>query len=105
FVDGRGDAAVNARSMIVGGNVDFAWAGGHRFEALGEVSLAAARIVGDLFLSGAKLSHTAGRALHCEDLRVESVFLGGDGDAPFEAAGRLNFLSATIGGSFFMTSA
>jgi hypothetical protein len=105
FIDGRGDAAVNARSMIVGGNVDFAWAGGHRFEALGEVSLAAARIVGDLFLSGAKLSNPAGRALHCEDLRVESVFLGGDGDAPFEAAGRLNFLSATIGGSFFMTSA
>ena len=105
FIDGRGDAAVNARSMIVGGNVDLGWAGGYRFEALGEVSLAAARIVGDLFLSGAKLSNTTGRALHCEDLRVESVFLGGDGDAPFEAAGRLNFLSATIGGSFFMTSA
>jgi hypothetical protein len=105
FIDGRGDAAVNARSMIVGGNVDFGWHGGHRFEARGEVSLAAARIVGDLFLSGAKLTNTEGRALHCEDLRVESVFLGGDGEAPFEAAGRLNFLSATIGGSFFMTSA
>jgi len=105
YVDGRGDAALTARSMIVGGNVDFAWAGGFRFEALGEVSLAAARIVGDLFLSGAKLTNPSGRALHCEDLRVESVFLGGDGEAPFEAAGRLNFLSATIGGSFFMTSA
>ena len=105
FIDGRGDAAFNARAMIVGGNVDFGWTGGHRFEALGEVSLAAARIVGDLFLSGAKLTNRSGRALHCEDLRVESIFLGGDGDAPFEATGRLNFLSATIGGSFFMTSA
>jgi hypothetical protein len=105
FIDGRGDASLNARSMIVGGNVDLGGACGHRFEALGEVSLGAARIVGDLFLSGAKLTNPSGRALHCEDLRVESVFLGGDGDAPFEAAGRLNFLSATIGGSFFMTSA
>ncbi len=104
-VDGHGDTAVSARSMIVGGNVDFGWAGGYRFEALGEVSLAAARIVGDLILSGAKLSNATGRVLHCEDLRVESVFLTAHEEAPFEAAGRLNFLSATIGGSFFMTSA
>ncbi len=105
LIDGRGDAALSARSMIVGGNVDLGWAGGYRFEALGEVSLAAARIVGDLILSGAKLANPTGRALHCEDLRVESVFLGADGEAPFEAAGRLNFLSATLGGSFFMTNA
>ena len=105
FIDGRGDVALNARSMNVGGNVDLGWARNHRFEALGEVSFAASRIVGDLSLSGAKLTNASGRALHCEDLRVESVFLGGDGDAPFEANGRLNFLSATIGGSFFMTSA
>jgi len=105
LIDGRGDVALNARSMNVGGNVDLSCVAGHRFEAIGEVSLAASRIIGDLFLSGAKLANVTGRALHCEDLRVESVFLGGDGDAPFEAAGRLNFLSATIGGSFFMTSA
>ena len=105
FIDGRGDAAFNARSMIVGGNVDLSSGNGHRFEAIGEVSLGAARIVGDLFLSGAKLANSNGRALHCEDLRVESVFLGGDGQTPFEASGRLNFLSATIGGSFFMTNA
>jgi hypothetical protein len=105
LINGRGDAALNARSMIVGGNVDLGWAGGYRFEARGEVSLAASRLVGDLILSGAKLTNATGRALHCEDLRVESVFLGGEGDAPFEAQGRLNFLSATIGGSFFMTSA
>jgi hypothetical protein len=105
FIDGRGDVALNARSMIVGGSVDLGWGGGCRFEALGEVSIAASRIAGDLILSGAKLANPTGRALHCEDLRVESVFLGGDGDALFEAAGRLNFLSATIGGSFFMTSA
>ena len=105
FIDGRGDVALNARSMIVGGNVYLEWAGGHRFEALGEVSLAAARIVGDLILRGAKLTNADDRALHCEDLRVESVFLTANGEAPFEATGRLNFLSATLGGSFFMTSA
>ena len=105
LIDGRGDAAINARSMTVGGNVDLGWAGGCRFEALGEVSLAAARIAGDLILRGAKLVNAAGRALHCEDLRVESVFLSASGEAPFEAAGRINFLSATVGGSFFMTSA
>src|SRR5262249_25719704 len=70
------------------------------------VSLGAARIVGDLFLSGAKLTNPRGRALHCEDLRVESIFLGGgEAESLFEATGRLNFLSATIGGSFFMTGA
>src|SRR5262245_57806543 len=74
LIDGRGDAAVNARSMIVGGNVNFGWSGDCRFEALGEVSLAAARITGDLIMRGAKLSNANGRALHCEDLRVESVF-------------------------------
>jgi hypothetical protein len=104
-VDGRGDAALNARSMTVGGNVNLGWAGGHRFEAVGEVSLAAARITGDLILRGAKLHNPAGRVLHCEDLRVESVFLVASDDTPFEASGRINFLSATIGGSFFMTSA
>lgn len=105
LIDGRGDAALDAHSMIVGGDVNLDWAGGCRFEALGEVSLAASRIAGDLILRGAKLSNVTGRALHCEDLRVESVFLGANGEAPFEAVGRLNFLSATIGGSFFMTSA
>jgi hypothetical protein len=103
LIDGRGDTALNARSMSVGGNVDLGWANGQRFEARGEVSLAASRIVGDLILSGARLSNASGRALHCEDLRVESVFLGGDGEALFEAVGRINFLSATIGGSFFIT--
>jgi len=104
-VDGLGDAAVNARSMTVGGNVNLGWAGGHRFEAHGEVSLTAARITGDLMLRGAKLVNPGGRALHCEDLRVESVFLTARDETPFEASGRLNFLSAIVGGSFFMTSA
>jgi hypothetical protein len=56
---------------------------------------------------GAKLSNPDGRALHCEDLKVESVFLTSD-DAmslPFEARGRLNFLTAVIGGSFFLSNA
>ena len=56
---------------------------------------------------GARLSNPSGRALHCEDLKVESVFLVADRAAqlPFEASGRLNFLTAIIGGSFFLTNA
>lgn len=103
-LDGGGDAALNARSMTVGGDVSFGHSGGRRFEAAGEVALAACRIGGDLSFSGARLTNPRGRALHCEDLRVESVFLTGNGDVPFEAYGRLNFLSAIVGGSFFMTS-
>jgi hypothetical protein len=104
-LDGQGDAALNARSMSVGGDVNFGWSGGRRFESIGEIAMAAARIVGDLSLRGARLVNPTGRALHCEDLKVESVFLTPRGDVPFEASGRLNFLSATIGGSFFLTSA
>lgn len=104
-LDGCGDEALNARSMTVGGDVNFGWAGERRFESVGEIALAASRIVGDISLRGAKLYNPTGRALHCEDLKVESVFLTPRNDVPFEASGRLNFLSATIGGSFFMTSA
>ena len=104
-LDGGGDAALNARSMAIGGDVNLGWAGDWRFESIGEVALAASRIVGDLSLRGARLTNPHGRALHCEDLKVESVFLTPRNDTPFEARGRLNFLSATIGGSFFMTSA
>lgn len=105
LLNGCGDAALNARSMTVGGNVNLGWAGAHRFEAVGEVALAAARITGDLVLRGARLTNPTGRALHCEDLRVESVFLTPCDEVPFEAHGRLNFLSAIVGGSFFLTNA
>lgn len=104
-LDGAGDAALNAKSMTVGGDVNLGWAGSWRFETTGEVALAASRIVGDLSLRGARLTNPQGRALHCEDLKVESVFLTPRNDTPFEAIGRLNFLSATIGGSFFLSGA
>lgn len=105
WLDGSGDAALSGRAMTVGGNVEASPLHGHRFEATGEVALAAAKITGDLGLSAARLINPSGRALHCEDLRVESLFMTARDDLPFEAAGRLNFLSATIGGGFFMTSA
>jgi len=106
-LDGAGDAALSARSIMVGGNVDLGSASGHRCEARGEVGFAAAQITGDLGCAGARLENPDGRALHCEDLRVESVFLtsGDEGRLPFEARGRLNFLTAVIGGSFFLTNA
>jgi hypothetical protein len=107
LLDGGGDPALSGRSMIVGGNVRLEPAAGYRCEARGEVVFVAARITGDLACDGARLINPGGRALHCEDLRVESVSLTASGgpDFMFEAAGRLNFLSAVVGGSFFMTNA
>jgi len=107
LLDGRGQAALSARSIIVGGNVDLGPAAGHRFEAYGEVAFVAAQITGDLRCNGARLINPTGRALHCEDLKVETVSLS-ESDEPahlFEASGRLNFLSAIVGGSFFLTRA
>ncbi len=105
LLDGAGAAALSGRSMTVGGNVEAMPREQQRFEANGEIALAAARITGDLGLSAARIMNPEGRALHCEDLRVESVFMTARDDLPFEAAGRVNFLSATIGGGFFITSA
>lgn len=107
LLDGAGDAAVSARSITVGSNVDMRPVSGHRFEASGEVGFAAAEITGDLMCDGARLLNPGGRALHCEDLTVESVFLTSDDSRtlPFEARGRLNFLTAIVGGSFFLTDA
>jgi len=107
LLDGAGDRALQAYSIVVGGNVVLDPAFGHRCETVGEVVLAAANITGDLSCDGARLFNPAGRALHCEDLRVESVWLTGrsEEDIAFEASGRLNFLSAIVGGSFFITGA
>ena len=100
------DTALSARSAQIGGNFELLPGHGHRCEVHGEVSLGAAHITGDLDCGSARLSNAGGRALHCEDLVVESVFLSRhDPHTPFEACGRLNFLSATVGGSFFLTNA
>ncbi|MDJ0917023.1 MAG: hypothetical protein QNJ05_04605 [Woeseiaceae bacterium] len=101
------EAALSARSVTVGGNFELTPEAGHRFEATGEVVLGAAQITGDLDCRGARLINPDGRALHCEDLKVESVFLSlhPKSEQVFEASGRLNFLTAIIGGSFFMTNA
>ena len=105
-LDGRQDIALSGRSIIVGGNVDLSTAEGFRFDADGEVIFAAAQVTGDLNCSGARLSNPGGRSIHCEDLRVESVILTGSDDFDFfESRGRLNFLSAVIGGSFFFSNA
>ena len=107
LLDGRGQAALSARSAIVGGNVRFGLAAGNRCEVSGEVAFVAAQITGDLDCEGTRFWNPDGRALHCEDLKVESVFISMNRETQqrFEAAGRLNFLSAVIGGSFFMTNA
>ena len=107
LLDGRGEVAMSARSIIVGGNVSLEPAAGKRFEAIGEVAFAAAQITGDLLCDGARLTNPQGRSLHCEDLKVETVSLAASAEPPcfFEASGRLNFLSAVVGGTFFMTNA
>lgn len=100
------ESAFNARSAVIGGNVELLCGQGHRCEVHGEVSLGAAHVTGDLDCGSARLLNPQGRALHCEDLVVESVFLTLDEEGlPFEASGRLNFLTAKVGGSFFMINA
>jgi hypothetical protein len=100
------DDALSARSATFGGNVELLPGQGHSCEVHGEVSLVAAHITGDLDCGAARLINPDGRALHCEDLVVESVFLSRDGpDTHFEASGRLNFLTATVGGGFFLSNA
>jgi hypothetical protein len=105
-LQGDHQAALTARSAVFGGNLELLPAHGHRCEVSGEVCLGAAEIVGDLDCSGARLVNPGGRALHCEDLVVESVFLTYDESGlRFEADGRLNFLSARVGGGFFLLGA
>ena len=107
LLEGRDQLALSARSMTIGGNVGLGPAGGYRFEAFGEVAFTASQITGDLLCNGARLINPDGRALHCEDLKVETVALSSS-DEPhyrFEAHGRLNFLTAIIGGSFFISNA
>jgi hypothetical protein len=100
------EAAFNARSAVVGGNVELLPGQGYRCEVHGEVALGAAHITGDLNCGSARLLNPQGRALHCEDLVVESVFLSLHKEGvPFEASGRLNFLTAKIDGGFFMIDA
>jgi len=106
LLDDYEEPALSARSAVIGGNLELLPGQGHRCEVYGEICLVAARITGDLDCSGARLVNPEGRALHCEDLVVESVFLSRDNpELPFEASGRLNFLTATVGGSFFLNSA
>ena len=107
LLDGRGAPALSARSVTVGSNVELESAAGHRCEINGEVAFVAAQITGDLVCNGARLSNPDGRALHCEDMKVETVSLtsNDENSQPFEARGRLNFLTAIIGGSFFMSNA
>lgn len=100
------DDALSARSATFGGNLELLPGHGYRFEVYGEVCLVAAHITGDLNCSGARLINPDGRALHCEDLVVESIFLSREGPhSHFEASGRLNFLTTTVGGGFFLTNA
>lgn len=107
MLDGCGAPALSARSAVVGSNIELGLSAGDRFEANGEVIFAASQITGDLNCEGARLCNPNGRALHCEDLNVESVLLTGNQESnlPFEARGRLNFLTAVIEGSFFVSNA
>lgn len=107
LLQGGDQPALSARSMIIGGNVSLVPGGGHRCEAHGEVVFVASQITGDLNCDGARLINPDGRALHCEDLKVETVSLTASSEPHhlFEASGRINFLTAIVGGSFFLTNA
>ncbi|MFT7288830.1 MAG: hypothetical protein ACI87W_002953 [Halieaceae bacterium] len=100
------DVALSGRAATIGGNIELLPGEGHRCEVHGEVTLVAAHITGDLNCGSARLVNPDGRVLHCEDLVVESVFLSSPvPDLLFEASGRINFLTAIVGGSFFLSNA
>ena len=107
LLDGGGEVALSARSATIGGNVELRPVTGHRFEAHGEVVFVAAQITGDLNCHAGRLINPTGRALHCEDLKVETVSLTASREMGlhFEARGRLNFLTAIIGGSLYISNA
>ena len=75
----------------------------------GEISLAGARISGDLQVCDAELISTTQDAIFAPSLRVEgSVFLGNypyaDGQTTLQATGLLFFSSARVEHDFFMTN-
>jgi sRNA-binding regulator protein Hfq len=68
------------------------------FEAQGEVSLRGTQIGRDLLCTGGRFLNKDGNALNVEAAIINgSVFLGGQCDTtPFQAEGKINFLSAII---------
>jgi hypothetical protein len=94
-----GGMALNAGSIVVGGQAQFGVGGGHRFEADGEVRMPGASIGGDCFFRGARLTNPEGDTLSASDCTFGGgLYLTGSGEPRFESEGQLVLLSAKISG-------
>jgi hypothetical protein len=95
-----GGDALSADGADITGSVVLSPAGGHRFEASGEVRLLGATIGGQLDARGASLTaHPGGDALSVDQAKITSgVFLTPAGGHRFEATGAVRLHGATISG-------
>jgi hypothetical protein len=92
-----GAAALQADVLSVTGSIVCLPTSRHRFDASGGMRLRGAHIVGQLRLSGARLTSVDGPALDATDLRVEgSVHCIPAGDHRFEANGGVDLSGAHI---------
>jgi hypothetical protein len=101
----EGDA-LDARGCSVRGRVLLTSGALHRFSAVGAVSFADAKIIGDMICSGASLSADSGLALNAHSIEVGgSILLNFDGESRFEAAGEVRLLNGKIGGDMIVDGA
>ena len=90
---------LDAQGAQIDGHVFLRAKGETRFEATGAVSLAGARIGGQLSCEGARLAAAGGMALNAQGAQIDGgVFLRAVGETRFEATGEVSFSGARIGG-------
>jgi hypothetical protein len=90
---------LNLQGADVTGDVFLRTSGKTPFHATGAVSLAGAKIGGQLACIGARFDNAGGNALNAEAVRVTGdVVLRADGDTPFHATGEVSLAGASIGG-------
>lgn len=92
--------ALDVSNAQIGGNVFMSADGVRPFQSDGQVSISAAKIGGDVVLSGARLSNVGGRAFMAQGTDVGGSFVLHPAAQPFECTGQFSVLNARIAGSF-----
>jgi hypothetical protein len=101
-----GGRALNANSIVIGGQAQFDVDDGHRFEADGEVRMPGASIGGGCYLNGARLTNLEGDTLSAYGCTYGSgLYLTVSGEHRFESEGQLVLASAKISGGLFCNGA
>ena len=94
-----GGVALDAGSIVIGGQAQLGVGGGHRFEANGLVRMPNASIGGDCYFDGARLTNPEGDALFAYGCTIGgNLLLTIDGEHRFESEGQLDLESAKISG-------